>query len=198
MALRTCPKCDRDPAKTSLVRCQVSGCPMREQARSGGWGTFAVLTVAGMIVVGGATAFIGTRDTPSSSEAMETTNSSTGEGDFVSTGSSTKESWLSRLTTSRAAREEAPPPPPVAGWVITSRVASFRCDAALSTSRALICTDFDLANADFMLAEALRKARDASLARRTRRALLEQVDAAKGDRARIAALYEQALARLTS
>ncbi len=66
-----------------------------------------------------------------------------------------------------------------------TRVQSFSCDGALSASRSLVCTRWDLATADYNLSlsykTALMHARNPRALRRARAVWLQQLDALRGD-----------------
>lgn len=175
MSARNCHVCSRDISKTSLVRCQVAACPMRENKATASRAT--LLGVIGLGVVGiGAMALI---------SSVKMAPDGTRSSPFASVARTPVTGWFNGLSRSADKREVAESAPgPVVDWRASARVETFSCSGQLSAVRAAICSNWDLATVDYNLAlvyrHALASAPDPAALRAAHRrwlAELEQLNA---------------------
>ncbi len=197
-----CSLCNKSAERAALVRCSDARCPLAKTPQRVSIKTLVGMGVAGLIAVAavggiGLLATGGTANGAASaaeaSVASTTSNASEPLNTPVQTGGGSAFAWLATLFDApKPAAVETPvdvPDPGTPDPRAATRVQSFSCDGALTASRLLMCTRWDLATADYNLAlsykNALVHARNPRALRRARALWLQQLDALGGDAARI-------------
>jgi hypothetical protein len=202
MARPECDYCKRDISKPSLVRCSSQRCPLKASRGAALRGVMAGICGLGLLAAFGAIGAIWLF-APSSQRRgagethVEATSSGPrtnaielggnirhwGDGLFGSGHSDGREMPVAAMPT-----DSSLPDPRAA-----SRVQTFSCSGSLSASRALICTNWDLATTDYNLAltynTALVRSRHPDALRRAHDAFLTGLDTIGTDADKLRAYY---------
>jgi len=208
MARSECDYCKRDISKPSLVRCSSERCPLKV-SRAGAvrgvmFGIGGVGLVVAFLVVGGAWLMSpgkprGAGDVGAPGEAAASASSSGGRQTRAMELSGNVRHWGGGLfggghnevqeTPVAASATDADRPDPRAA----SRVQTFSCSGALSASRSLICTNWDLATTDYNLAltynAVLARSRHPDALRRAHEAFLAGLDTVGNDANKLREYY---------
>ncbi|MBA4048757.1 MAG: hypothetical protein C0476_09480 [Sphingomonas sp.] len=175
MTVRNCHVCSRDIDKTSLVRCQVAACPLREDKPTASRRTLFGVIGLGVAVMGGLALMSSVVTAPGTSRSTVVPRFERAQ----------VASWFDGLMRPRGKQDVAESPSAVpVDWGASKRVETFSCNGQLSAARAAICSNWDLATVDYNLAlvyrQALASASNPAAVRAAQRrwlAELEQLDA---------------------
>lgn len=197
-----CSLCNKSVERAALVRCSDARCPLAKPPQKVsiktlvGMGVAALLSVAALASVGLLTthdAADGPASPAEAAAAATTQNASAPQSATVQTGGGSTLAWLAKLFD--APKPDRPevvvqqPDPVTPDPRAATRIQSFSCDGPLTPSRALMCTRWDLATADYNLSlaykNALAHARNPRALRRARALWLKQLDALGKDAVRI-------------
>ncbi len=175
MTARNCHICSRDIGKTSLVRCQVAACPLRDDKPTASRKTLIGVMGLGVAVMGGLALMSSVVTVPGSSQSTAAPRFERAQ----------VASWFDGLMRPRGKQDVAESASAVpVDWSASKRVETFSCSGQLSAARAAICSNWDLATVDYNLAlvyrHALASAPNPATVRAAQRrwlAELEQLDA---------------------
>ena len=202
MASDRCSLCNKSAERAALVRCSDARCPLARTPQRvsiktlvgmGVAGLLAVAAVGGIGMLANGSTADGAASAAEPAATAATANASEPLHATAQTDDGSSFAWLATLFEApKPAAVEIPVdipdpgrPDPRAG----TRVQSFSCDGALTASRSLMCTRWDLATADYNLAlsykNALVHARNPRALRRARALWLQQLDALGSDAVRI-------------
>ncbi|WP_404366474.1 hypothetical protein AB5I39_10930 [Sphingomonas sp. MMS24-J45] len=205
MTSERCSLCNKSAERAALVRCSDARCPLAKPPQRVSVKTLVAMGVAALVAIA-AVAGISMMTVEDSADgntlAVEDATDAPGTTPTprnplhaaVQTGDRSAFAWLAELFDApKAAPQEVvatemlnpgTPDPRAA-----SRVQSFPCEGALTPSRSLMCTRWDLATADYNLSlqykNALVHSRNPRALRKARAVWLQQLDALGGDAVRI-------------
>lgn len=196
MARSRCDICAKDISKPSLVRCNVSACPLRQRRTNASRDTAMGIAAlgAGILAVLAAGSYFLNNNGESGAAALVKPGRAYGNNPITA--------WLDKLvghsTSSGDAQGQSSGDVP--DWGASSRVATFSCTGRLSAARELVCSNWDLATTDYNLSivyrSALAQARNAEQLRRDQSEWLAELDRQSRDKDEVLRLYSNRIEEL--
>lgn len=194
MTQERCGLCNKSLERAALVRCHDVRCPLAQSRPRTSLKTMAGMGFVGIAMLA-AILVLASPGRHARAEAATASQSTASRFEAATAqrapelGGSAAGRWIASMFTSPKPKPDmALPPAPdpaLPDFRAATRVQSFRCDTALSPSRALVCTHWDLATADYNLGlsyqSALARSRDPRSLRRAHLLWLRQLDRLGGD-----------------